>query len=634
MSSNITDTKCNLLSQISQNTEEIRNLSMAELENLADDLRDFTIQSVSKTGGHLGAGLGVIELTVALHHVFHTPKDILVWDIGHQCYPHKILTGRMHQMENLRKENGISGFLRRQESVFDAFGAGHSSTSISAALGMAKARDISGQNHEIVAIIGDGSISAGMAYEAMNNAGASKSRLILILNDNDMSIAKPTGAMSNYLSKFLASKSYFKIREKGKDFLKKMPSFCEEMAKSTEKYAKSMVFSGNLFEDLGFYYIGPINGHDLPELVKIFQNVRENNAVSGPILIHVKTNKGQGFNSSENSDEKFHAVGKFDGATLKQFASNAKMSYTHIFAQTLLEMAEKDEKIFAITAAMPSGTGLDKFAAKFPEKFADVGIAEQHAVTFAAGLACEGFKPFVAIYSTFLQRAYDQVVHDVAIQSLPVRFVIDRAGYVGADGATHAGSFDLVFLSCLPNFIIMAPSDGNELRKMLNLMQEIDHCPSAIRYPRGEAHSFAENDEKIEIGKGRIVQKGKKLAIISLGTRLEEVMKAAEILEEMHQITPTIMDARFAKPLDEQLILSIAQTHDAIITIEEGSIGGFGSHILHLLTSKNVIKKFVSLFYPDQFLEQATQESLHEKSGLNSSGIVKAALKLMEKISG
>jgi 1-deoxy-D-xylulose-5-phosphate synthase len=614
-----------LLDQI-EYPADLRKLNRDQLEKVSEELREELIDVVSETGGHLGAGLGVVELTVAIHYVFNTPKDKLVWDVGHQCYPHKIITGRKKLIRTLRKGGGLSGFTKRSESEYDPFGAAHSSTSISSTLGMAVAKKLSNDNNNVVAVIGDGAISAGMAYEAMNNAGALKSKLIVILNDNDMSIARPVGAMSKYLARLLSGKMYFSFRETVKLVLS---SFSKRFTKKTgkaEDLLRGLVTGGTLFSELGFYYIGPIDGHDVNNLVSILDNVK-NAKHEGPILIHVLTQKGKGYKPAEDSGDKYHGVTKFNVATGEQVKSKSNApSYTKIFAETLVKHAAQDTKIVGITGAMPSGTGMDIFEKKFPERMFDVGIAEQHAVTFAAGLATEGYKPFAAIYSTFLQRAYDQVVHDVAIQSLPVRFAIDRAGLVGADGPTHAGSFDVTYLSTLPNFVVMAASDESELVKMVNTAVKINDRPCAFRYPRGNGVGIELPDisETLEIGKGRVVRSGKHAAIISLGARLEECKKAAEILSTKG-IELTIVDARFAKPLDEKLIMEVATSHEAVVTIEEGSIGGFGSHVSQLLSDRGVFDnglKFRSMILPDAFIDQDTPEAMYKKAGLDSSSIV------------
>lgn len=609
-----------LLDQI-ENSKDLKKLSLENLNILSTELREKTIEIVSKTGGHLGAGLGVVELTIALHYIFDTPKDLLIWDIGHQTYPHKILTGRKEQLQSLRQNGGISGFTKRSESIYDPFGAGHCSTSISAALGMAKARDLSNEKKEVIAVIGDGAMSSGMAYEAMNNAGSSGSRLFVILNDNEMSISPAVGAMNRYLSNIISSKPYLKFRNETKNFIKKFPKIFATLVKKTERNTKDLFNNGNFFEEMGFYYIGPIDGHNINDMVKIFANIRDDETIKRPVLLHVITEKGKGFYSPEKNNEKYHAVAKFDPKTFIQAKSISNIpNYTSIFANHLIKLAKNDDKIIAITAAMPSGTGLDKFAQVFPERMFDVGIAEQHAVTFAAGLACQNYKPFVAIYSTFLQRAYDQIVHDVAIQSLPVRFAIDRAGFVGADGPTHAGSFDIAYLTTLPNFVVMAPSDENELALMMNTSLTINDRPSAFRYPRGIAKGVAlpNEFEIIEIGKGRILQQGTKIAILNLGTRLNEAEKLAIYLQNHHQIKITIADARFAKPLDLDLIKNLALNHELLITLEEGSIGGFGSHVLEYLANNNLTSNLVikTIQYPDSFVEQNEQEAMSVDAGL------------------
>jgi 1-deoxy-D-xylulose-5-phosphate synthase len=614
-----------LLSQINF-PADLRKLKKNNLKQVSDELRDELISVVSETGGHLGAGLGVVELTVAIHYVFNTPKDKLVWDVGHQCYPHKIITGRKDLIRTLRKGGGLSGFTKRAESEYDPFGAAHSSTSISSTLGMAVAKKLSNNNNSVVAVIGDGAMSAGMAYEAMNNAGALKSKLIVILNDNEMSIAKPVGAMSKYLAKLLSGKMYFSFRETVKMIISAFSKrFAEKTAKA-EDLLKGLVTGGTLFSELGFYYIGPIDGHDVDNLVQVLENVK-NSKHEGPVLIHAITQKGKGYKYAENSGDKYHGVSKFNVITGEQAKSKSNTpSYTKIFAETLVKHAEQDTKIIGITGAMPAGTGMDIFQNRFPDRMFDVGIAEQHAVTFAAGLATEGYKPFAAIYSTFLQRAYDQVVHDVAIQSLPVRFAIDRAGLVGADGPTHAGSFDITYLSTLPNFIVMAASDEAELVKMINTAVKINDRPCAFRYPRGNGVGveLPNISETLEIGKGKIVRQGKQAAILCLGARLEECKKAAEILETKG-IDLTIIDARFAKPLDEKLIMEIATTHEAVITIEEGSIGGFGSHVAQLLSDRGVFDKglkFRSMTLPDAFIDQDSPEAMYKKAGLDNLSIV------------
>lgn len=605
---------------------DLRKLKKNQLKKVSDELREELISVVSETGGHLGAGLGVIELTVAIHYVFNTPKDKLVWDVGHQCYPHKIITGRKSSIRTLRKGGGLSGFTKRSESEYDPFGAAHSSTSISSTLGMAVAKKLSNDNNNVIAVIGDGAMSAGMAYEAMNNAGVLKSRLIVILNDNEMSIAKPVGAMSKYLVKLMSGKFYFSFRETVKMVISAFSKRFAEKTARAENLIKGLVSGGTLFSELGFYYIGPIDGHDVDNLVQVLENVKNSNH-EGPVLIHAITQKGKGYKPAEESGDKYHGVVKFNVITGEQTKSKSNtQSYTKIFAETLIKHAEQDTKIIGITGAMPSGTGMDIFEKRFPDRMFDVGIAEQHAVTFAAGLTTEGYKPFAAIYSTFLQRAYDQVVHDVAIQSLPVRFAIDRAGLVGADGPTHAGSFDITYLSTLPNFIVMAASDEAELVRMINTAVKINDRPCAFRYPRGDGVGveLPNINETLEIGKGRIVRQGKQAAILCLGARLEECKKAAEILSAKG-IELTIMDARFAKPLDEKLIMEITTSHEVVITIEEGSIGGFGSHVAQLLSERGVFDKglkFRSMILPDVFIDQDSPEAMYKKAGLDSLSIV------------
>ena len=605
---------------------DLRRVNARDLQQVADELRAETISAVSVTGGHLGAGLGVVELTVALHYVFDTPNDKLIWDVGHQAYPHKILTGRRDRIRTLRQGGGLSGFTKRAESEYDCFGAAHSSTSISAGLGFAVARDLAGQQHNVVCIVGDGAISAGMAYEAMNNAGALKPRLIVILNDNEMSIAPPVGAMAAYLTRLLSSPMYMSLRGMGKQFAQRLPEFIKDKALRAEELARGFVVGGTLFEELGFYYVGVVDGHDLGQLLPVLENVREANV--GPILVHVRTQKGKGYAPAEASSDKGHAVVKFDVDTGKQKkAKAAAPAYTKVFGESLVKEAQKDDRIVAITAAMPSGTGVDIFAKAFPQRTFDVGIAEQHAVTFAAGLAAQGFKPFAAIYSTFLQRAYDQVVHDVAIQRLPVRFAMDRAGLVGADGPTHAGSFDLAYLGCLPGFVIMAAADEVELVNMVATAVAIDDRPSALRYPRGEGLGLALPDHGVplEIGRGRIVREGGTVALLSLGARLAECLKAADMLAA-HGISTTVADARFAKPLDRDLILSLARHHEILITIEEGAIGGFGAHVLQLLAENGALEqagfKARCMVLPDVFLDHDTPAAMYAKAGLDANGIV------------
>ena len=604
---------------------DLRKFKKENLKQISDELREELIEVVSETGGHLGAGLGVVELTVALHYVFNTPKDKLVWDVSHQCYPHKIITGRRDRIRTLRKGGGLSGFTKRTESEYDPFGAAHSSTSISSTLGMAVAKKLSNNKNDVIAVIGDGAMSAGMAYEAMNNAGALKSNLIVVLNDNDMSIAKPVGAMSNYLAKLLSGKLYFSLRETIKMVISAFSKRFSQKAGKAEDLLRNIVTGGTLFNELGFYYVGPIDGHDVENLVQIFENVK-NSEHQGPVLIHVRTQKGKGYKPAEVSGDKYHGVSKFNVSTGEQSKSSSNFpSYTKVFAETLIKHAEQDTKIIGITGAMPSGTGLNLFEKKFPERTFDVGIAEQHAVTFAAGLATEGYKPYAAIYSTFLQRAYDQVVHDVAIQSLPVRFAIDRAGLVGADGPTHAGSFDITYLSTLPNFVVMAPSDEAELVKMINTTVNINDRPSAFRYPRGSGIGVKLPDinQVLEIGKAKIIKEGKKVALLNFGTRLKECKKATEKLFSKG-IDCSIIDARFAKPLDEKLIMEVAKTHEVLITIEEGSIGGFGSHVMQLLSDRGVFDtglKFRSMILPDIFIDQNTPEKMYEIAGLDSLSI-------------
>jgi 1-deoxy-D-xylulose-5-phosphate synthase len=613
---------------------DLRRMDEAELPQLADELRAETIDAVAATGGHLGAGLGVIELTLALHYVFDTPRDRLVWDVGHQAYPHKILTGRRDRIRSLRQGGGLSGFTKRAESEYDPFGAAHSSTSISAGLGMAVARDLQGKTNNVICVIGDGAMSAGMAYEAMNNAGAMDSRLIVILNDNDMSIAPPVGAMSAYLSRLLSGKTYLKLRDIGKQLAERLPKFIEVSAQRAEEYTRGFWTGGTMFEELGFYYVGPIDGHNLDHLLPVLRNVRDANA--GPILVHVVTQKGKGYAPAETSADKYHGVVKFDVATGAQAKSKSHAPiYTKVFAESLIMEARKDDKIVAVTGAMPSGTGLDLFAQEFPKRMFDVGIAEQHAVTFSAGLASEGFKPFAAIYSTFLQRAYDQVVHDVAIQSLPVRFAIDRAGLVGADGPTHAGSFDVAYLGCLPNFVVMAAADEADLVHMVATAAAIDDRPSAFRYPRGEGLGVKMPKEGVplEIGKGRIIREGTKVALLSFGARLGECLKAADELAA-YGLSATVADARFAKPLDTALVLRLAREHEVLITIEEGSIGGFGSYVMQTLADNGVLDtgiKVRSMVLPDIFIDQDSPAAMYAKAGLDAKGIVTKVFEALGK---
>ena len=604
---------------------DIRKLSESDLKILVDEVRAEMIDAVSVTGGHLGAGLGVVELTVALHYVFNTPNDKLIWDVGHQTYPHKILTGRKDKIRSLRKGGGLSGFTKRSESEYDPFGAAHSSTSISSALGIATANKLSNKSNDVIAVIGDGAMSAGMAYEAINNAGASKTKIIVILNDNDMSIAKPVGAMRAYLAKILSGKLYFSFRETIKLIISAFSKRFSSKAGKAEDFLRSAVTGGTLFSSMGFYYMGPIDGHDINDLVSLLRNAKNINH-DGPIMIHIKTEKGKGYKFAEKSEDKFHGVTKFNVNTGVQEKTKSNVpAYTKVFANTLLKHAEKDSKIIGITAAMPSGTGMDIFGKKFPSRMFDVGIAEQHAVTFAAGLATEGYKPYAAIYSTFLQRAYDQVVHDVAIQSLPVRFAIDRAGLVGADGPTHAGSFDITYLTTLPNFVVMAASDEAELVRMINTSVDINDKPSAFRYPRGNGIGveIPNISEKLEIGKGRIIKEGKQVAILNFGARLNECLIACENLKKKG-INPTLFDARFAKPLDKNTIWQLARDHETIISIEEGSIGGFGSHVSQYLFDNNLIDnnlKFRSMILPDRFIDHDKPEQMYKYAGLDASSI-------------
>ena len=612
---------------------DIRGFTAAQLKQLADELRAETVSAVSITGGHLGASLGVVELTVALHHVFDTPEDRLIWDVGHQAYPHKILTGRRDRIRTLRQGGGLYGFTKRSESEYDPVGAAHSSTSISAGLGMAVGRDLKGGDNHVICVIGDGAMSAGMAYEAMNNAGGMETRLLVILNDNDMSIAPPVGAMSAYLSRLISSRPYRSIRHFAREMAKKFPRKLEVAARRAEEYARGMVTGGTLFEDLGFFYVGPIDGHNLDLLLPVLMNLRGDKE-NGPVLLHVVTHKGHGYTPAEQSDDKYHGVSKFDVTTGKQHKTVAKApSYTSVFAKSLISEAEKDDRIVAVTAAMPSGTGLDKFAERFPDRLFDVGIAEQHAVTFAAGLATEGFKPFAAIYSTFLQRAYDQVVHDVAIQSLPVRFAIDRAGLVGADGATHAGAFDIAYLCCLPGFVVMAAADEAELVHMVATAAAIDDRPSAVRYPRGEGTGVAlpERGVPLEIGRGRVLRAGTRVAILSLGTRLAECLKAADELTA-RGLSATVADARFAKPLDTDLVHRLAETHELLITIEEGAGGGFGSRVLDYLALNDLTGgvKVRLMTMPDRFQEHDKPERQYAEAGLSAPAIVTTALTALD----
>tara|TARA_B100001123_G_scaffold439004_1_gene574970 strand:- start:1072 stop:2991 length:1920 start_codon:yes stop_codon:yes gene_type:complete len=625
--------KTSLLDKVNY-PSDLRKLEEKQLGQLANELRKELIDVVSETGGHLGAGLGVVELTIALHYVFDTPKDKLVWDVGHQAYPHKIITGRRDRIRTLRKGGGLSGFTKRAESEYDPFGAAHSSTSISSSLGMAVAKNLSKNSNHVIAVIGDGAMSAGMAYEAMNNAGAMKSKLIVILNDNDMSIARPVGAMSSYLARLLSGKTYLSLRETIKSIASTFSKKFKDKAGKAEVFIRDIVSGGTLFNELGFYYVGPIDGHNLENLIPVLKNVK-NTKYDGPILVHVVTKKGKGYKPAEDSRDKYHGVSKFNIVTGEQSKPKSnKPSYTKVFANTLIKHAENDTKIVGITGAMPSGTGMDMFGKKFPDRMFDVGIAEQHAVTFAAGLSTEGYKPFAAIYSTFLQRAYDQVVHDVAIQNLPVRFAIDRAGLVGADGPTHAGAFDITYLCTLPNFVVMAASDEAELVRMVNTAVNINDRPCAFRYPRGNGLgvNLPGINEILELGKGRIVKEGNKVAILNLGARLQECLKAAENLEAKG-ISTTVADARFAKPLDHKLIMDLCLNHEALITIEEGSIGGFGSHIFQMLSERGVLDKGLkirTMILPDKFVDQDTPENMYTSVGLDSLSIEQKAIEALK----
>jgi 1-deoxy-D-xylulose-5-phosphate synthase len=615
-----------------KSTVDIKSLSHDQIKILADEVRQSIIQSVSKTGGHLGAGLGVVELTTALHAVFNTPHDRIIWDVGHQCYPHKVLTGRMGQMDTIRQGKGLSGFTKRSESEYDPFGAGHSSTSISAGLGMAVGRDLQGNDNKVIAVIGDGSISAGMDYEALNNAGHIKSNMIVILNDNDMSIAPPTGAMSHYLTNLVSSKPYMNARDIAKNFTRFLPEPLKKVAAKAEESARVALGHGTLFEEMGFYYIGPVDGHNMDHLLPILKRLRDTNH-DKPILLHIVTQKGKGFLPAENAPDKMHGVAQFDIVTGKQNKPTANApAFTKVFANALCHHAKTDDKIVGITAAMPGGTGMDVFGSQFPERTFDVGIAEQHAVTFAAGLACEGMKPFCAIYSTFLQRGYDQLVHDVAIQNLPVRFIIDRAGLVGADGATHAGSFDTTYLACLPNMMLMAASDEHELQRMVTTAVHYNEGPCALRFPRGNGFGVEMDDDakSLTIGKGRIIRQGSDVAILSYGARLHECLEAADILEKRN-ISMTIADARFAKPLDENLIRDLAQNHKTLITIEEGSIGGFGSHTLEFLSRDGLLDnglKIRTMHLPDRFQDHDKPVNQYADAGLDARRIIELVLKL------
>ena len=615
-----------------QTPADLRRLESGQLRQLADELRQETVDAVAVTGGHLGAGLGVIELTVALHYVFNTPEDRLIWDVGHQAYPHKILTGRRNRIRTLRQGGGLSGFTKRAESEYDPFGAAHSSTSISAGLGMAVARDLEGKSNNVVAVIGDGAMSAGMAYEAMNNAGAMNSRLIVILNDNDMSIAPPVGALSGYLARLVSGRTYRSVHHTVKKLAKLLPPFLEQRAVAMEEYARGLVTGGTLFDELGFFYVGPIDGHNIDHLLPVLNNVRD--AQDGPFLVHVVTKKGKGYDPAEKSADKYHGVVKFDVATGAQAKSKASApAYTRVYADALIQEARKDDKIVAITAAMPSGTGLDLFAKEFPDRCFDVGIAEQHGITFAAGLATEGLKPFATIYSTFLQRAYDQVVHDVAIQRLPVRFAMDRAGLVGADGPTHAGAFDVAYLGCLPGFVIMAAADEADLVHMVATAAAIDDRPSALRYPRGEGMGvpMPTEGQPLEIGKGRILREGTKVALFSFGARLAECLKAADELAALG-LSTTVADARFAKPLDTDLLLRLAREHEVLITIEEGSIGGFAAQVLQTLADNGVLDgglKVRPMVLPDIFIDQDSPAAMYATAGLDAKGIVTKAFEAL-----
>ena len=616
-----------------KNPKDLRGLKPENLTALAQELRQEVINAVSVTGGHLGAGLGVVELTIALHYVYQTPYDKLIWDVGHQAYPHKIITGRRDRIKTLRQTGGLSGFTKRAESEFDPFGAAHSSTSISAGLGMAVARDLKSEKNHVIAVIGDGAMSAGMAYEAMNNAGAGNSKLLVVLNDNDMSIAPAVGAMSSYLSRLISSTSYRSLRDLAKQLASHLPKQLERTAKRAEEYARGLVTGGTLFEELGFYYVGPVDGHNLEHLLPVLQNIK-NAKQDKPVLLHVVTEKGRGHPFSEKSLEKYHAVQKFDLVTGAQSKAKANApSYTEVFSKSLIREAEQDERIVAVTAAMPSGTGIDKFARQFPQRSFDVGIAEQHAVTFAAGLATEGLKPFVAIYSTFLQRAYDQVVHDVAIQGLPVRFAIDRAGLVGADGATHAGAFDLAYLCCLPGFIIMAAADEAELVHMIATARDIHDAPSAIRYPRGEGVGveLPDHGTPLPIGKGRVIRTGSTVAILSLGSRLKDCLLAAEQLAALG-LSTTVADARFAKPLDTELIKQMAQDHELLIILEEGSVGGFSSQVLHFLALEGLLDgglKVRPMTLPDIFIDHASSDEQYKIAQLDSASIIDVVVKTL-----
>ncbi len=610
--------------------KDLKKLSIKEIKILNKELREYTINTVAKTGGHLGASLGVVELTVALHYVFNAPKDKIIWDVGHQTYPHKILTGRKNKILTLRKKNGLSGFTKRSESIYDPFGAAHSSTSISVNLGITSARDLLKKDFDIVSIIGDGAISAGMAFEGLNNIGHLNKNSLIILNDNEMSIAQPVGAMSKYLVNLLSSKTYKSFRDVVKNFTKKLPNEVGDFAKRTEGYLKGYLTGNTLFEELGLNYLGPIDGHNLELLIKLFQKYKEKE-LHGPVFLHIITKKGKGYAPAENSKDKFHGVSSFDVKTGIQNKPKDK-TFTNVVSDTLIKIAKKDKKTVAITAAMPSGTGLDKFQKMFPDRFYDVGIAEQHAVTFAGGMSTESIKPFVAIYSTFLQRAYDQVIHDIAIQSLPVRFLIDRSGFVGADGATHAGSFDLTYLSCLPNFIVMAPSSGEELKNMINLSLSINDRPSAIRYPRGLAGDYSDKKpfKSIKIGKGKVLKKGKKIVFLNLGNRLNQVLEASKLVKNRFKIESTIVDMRFAKPVDKQLIKSLLKYHNIFITVEENAIGGFSSQVNdYLLNSIDKSPKILNFFMKDNFIDQSDINDQYYQSGISPELIFKRLSKLL-----
>ena len=618
-----------LLDQI-KSPHDLKNFEPGQLQQIADELRAETIDAVSVTGGHLGAGLGVVELTVALHYLFDTPDDKIVWDVGHQVYPHKILTGRRDRIRTLRQGGGLSGFTKRSESEYDPFGAAHASTSISAALGFAVGSDLQKEGNRAIAVIGDGAMTGGMAYEALNNAGAMKNKLIVILNDNDMSIAPPVGALSAYLSRLISSKRYRTLRDIGRHMSEKFPRPMKNAAQRAEEYARGMLTGGTLFEELGFYYVGPIDGHNMEHLIPVLKNVRDDKA-EGPVLVHVVTQKGKGYDPAEQADDKYHGVGKFNVVTgaLDKGKANAP-SYTKVYAESLIREARDDDKIVAITAAMPSGTGIDLFEKEFPERTFDVGLAEQHAVTFAAGLAADGMKPFATIYSTFLQRAFDQIVHDVALQNLPVRFAMDRAGFVGADGQTHCGAFDIAYMACLPNMIVMAPSDEAELVHMVATAADIDDRPCAFRYPRGEGVGvdMPERGEILPLGKGRVLREGTKIALLAYGTRLQDCLDAAEELTA-HGLSTTVADARFAKPLDEDLVRRLAAEHEVLVTVEEGSVGGFGAQVAQFLAMQGVFDaglKFRPMVMPDAFLDQDTPRRQVEIAGLTNTGIVQTAM--------